>query len=223
MAEMGCQSRSNDDDIILRYVERPHGYLAGRGGSPPSCVQAPPRLALELRTTLSSRRRPTTRTPKQRAAGIRGRPDVITCIPGDAEGATRGVLASRPRYRTLKTREGRSFDFVSGRIDTKGKFEFTRGRAAARTKVSIGAGLRPAFWILGTGRWPATGEIDVMDHVGEPDNHPSQAPPTGLAGSDFFRRSYNGFSHRRLRRIRPKNRRFHDENPRTLAHTRHRQ
>lgn len=70
MAEMGCQSRSNDDDIILRYVERPHGYLAGRGGSPPSCVQAPPRLALELRTTLSSRRRPTTRTPKQRAAGI---------------------------------------------------------------------------------------------------------------------------------------------------------
>jgi beta-glucanase (GH16 family) len=40
------------------------------------------------------------------------------------------------------------------------------GKATARIKLSLGAGLWPAFWILGTGDWPATGEIDVMEHVG---------------------------------------------------------
>jgi beta-glucanase (GH16 family) len=58
---------------------------------------------------------------------------------------------------------------VSGRADTKGKFEFMHGKVSARIKLSVGAGLWPAFWILGTDDWPATGEIDVMEHVGEPD------------------------------------------------------
>ena len=43
------------------------------------------------------------------------------------------------------------------------------GTASARMKLTVGAGLWPAFWILGTGPWPATGEIDVMEHVGETD------------------------------------------------------
>ncbi|MEN3339785.1 MAG: hypothetical protein V7647_3461 [Acidobacteriota bacterium] len=97
-------------------------------------------------------------------------PEVITFVQGDAEGATNGALAIRPHYREgFTTPQGRRFDFVSGRIDTKGKFEFVHGTATARMKLSVGAGLWPAFWILGTGRWPATGEIDVMEHVGEPD------------------------------------------------------
>jgi beta-glucanase (GH16 family) len=97
-------------------------------------------------------------------------PDVFTFVSGAAEGATNGALAIRPRYREgFTTPQGRRFDFVSGRADTKGKFEFTHGNASARIKLSVGAGLWPAFWILGTGEWPATGEIDVMEHVGEPD------------------------------------------------------
>jgi beta-glucanase (GH16 family) len=97
-------------------------------------------------------------------------PDVFTFVSGDAEGATNGALAIRPRYREgFTTPQGRRFDFVSGRADTKGKFEFMHGKAFARIKMSVGAGLWPAFWILGTGQWPATGEIDVMEHVGEPD------------------------------------------------------
>ena len=97
-------------------------------------------------------------------------PDVFTFVSGDAEGARNGALAIRPRYREgVATPQGRRFDFVSGRADTKGKFEFMHGSASARIKLSVGAGLWPAFWILGTGEWPATGEIDVMEHVGEPD------------------------------------------------------
>ena len=97
-------------------------------------------------------------------------PDVFTFVSGAGEGSTNGALAIRPRFRAgFRTPQGRRFDFVSGRIDTRGKFEFMHGRAEARIKLSVGAGLWPAFWILGTGAWPATGEIDVMEHVGEPD------------------------------------------------------
>jgi beta-glucanase (GH16 family) len=97
-------------------------------------------------------------------------PDVITFVSGDAEGATNGALAIRPRFREgFTTPEGKRFDFVSGRMNTDRKFEFMHGRASARIKMSVGAGLWPAFWILGTGDWPATGEIDVMEHVGAPD------------------------------------------------------
>jgi len=79
-----------------------------------------------------------------------------------------GALAIRPRYRAgFKTPEGRAFDFISGRIESRTKFSFTYGTASARMKLVVGAGLWPAFWALGDGRWPDTGEIDIMEHVGE--------------------------------------------------------
>jgi beta-glucanase (GH16 family) len=80
-----------------------------------------------------------------------------------------GHLTIRPRMRPgFKTADGGAYDFVSGRLDTRGTFEFTYGTAAARMKLAAGAGLWPAFWALGDGRWPDTGEIDVMENVGEP-------------------------------------------------------
>ncbi len=79
-----------------------------------------------------------------------------------------GVLTIRPRLQPgFKTPDGKTADFVSGRIDTRGKFDFTYGTAAARMKLAAGAGLWPAFWALGAGRWPDTGEIDVMENVGD--------------------------------------------------------
>jgi beta-glucanase (GH16 family) len=80
-----------------------------------------------------------------------------------------GVLTIHPRFRAgFSTADGKTFDFVSGRIDTRDRFEFTYGTAAARMKLAPGAGLWPAFWALGNGRWPDTGEIDVMENVGDP-------------------------------------------------------
>ena len=79
-----------------------------------------------------------------------------------------GALVIRARFRQgFKTPEGRSVDFISGRIDTRGKVSFTYGTAAARMKLAAGAGLWPAFWALGDGRWPDTGEIDIMENVGD--------------------------------------------------------
>jgi beta-glucanase (GH16 family) len=80
-----------------------------------------------------------------------------------------GTLRIRPHVRPgFKAPDGKTFDFVSGRIDTRGHFDFAYGTAAARMKLAAGRGLWPAFWALGNGRWPDTGEIDVMEHVGEP-------------------------------------------------------
>jgi beta-glucanase (GH16 family) len=79
-----------------------------------------------------------------------------------------GALVIQPRYRPgFTTPQGRTFDFISGRIDTRSKVTFTYGVAAARMKLAAGAGLWPAFWALGEGRWPDTGEIDIMENVGD--------------------------------------------------------
>ncbi len=60
--------------------------------------------------------------------------------------------------------------YTSARLLTKNRFEVAYGRAEARVKVPVGAGLWPAFWMLGTDidrvGWPMTGEIDIMEHVG---------------------------------------------------------
>jgi beta-glucanase (GH16 family) len=81
-----------------------------------------------------------------------------------------GYLTIHPRFRPgFAAPDGKSYDFISGRIDTRSKFDFTYGTAAARMKLESGAGLWPAFWALGNDRWPDTGEIDVMENVGERD------------------------------------------------------
>lgn len=88
----------------------------------------------------------------------------------EAAGADGGALVLTARWAPGgRGPKGERLDFVSARLDTRGKVEFDHGLAEARMKLPAGAGLWPAFWILGTGDWPATGEIDVMESVGDPE------------------------------------------------------
>jgi len=46
------------------------------------------------------------------------------------------------------------------------KREWTYGRFEARIKLPAGRGLWPAFWLVGY-QWPAWGEIDMMENLGQ--------------------------------------------------------
>jgi len=79
-----------------------------------------------------------------------------------------GLLSIKPVYRPGYISDmKKQYDFLSGRINTRGKFEFTYGTASARIKMTGGSGLWPAFWALGEGKWPDCGEIDMMETVGD--------------------------------------------------------
>ena len=81
-----------------------------------------------------------------------------------------GALVLTPRFAPgVDTHAKRKADFIAGRIESKGKFDFTYGRAEARIRMPDAVGVWPAFWLLGNGPWPTTGEIDVMEYVGEKD------------------------------------------------------
>ena len=96
-------------------------------------------------------------------------PAVLSIVTGIA-GADDGALMLRPLFQPgIDPNTERKADFVSARIHSKGKFDFTHGRAEARIKLPDAEGVWPAWWLLGNGQWPTTGEIDIMEYVGEKD------------------------------------------------------
>lgn len=60
--------------------------------------------------------------------------------------------------------------FTSTRIVSRHKGDWLYGRIEAKAKLPEGKGTWPAIWMLSTdwkyGGWPASGEIDIMEHVG---------------------------------------------------------
>jgi beta-glucanase (GH16 family) len=81
--------------------------------------------------------------------------------------------------------------YTSARLLSKGKYELTYGRIEARIKVPTGAGMWPAFWMLGTNidsvSWPASGEIDIMENVGrQPNRLYGTIHGPGYSGSNGF-------------------------------------
>jgi len=61
-------------------------------------------------------------------------------------------------------------EYTSARLITKDKGDFLFGRFEVKAKLPSGKGTWPAIWMLPTewayGGWPASGEIDIMEHVG---------------------------------------------------------
>ncbi len=62
-------------------------------------------------------------------------------------------------------------EYTSARIKTQGRYATTYGRVEARIKLPAGAGIWPAFWMLGEDitsvGWPECGEIDIMEYRGQ--------------------------------------------------------
>lgn len=81
-----------------------------------------------------------------------------------------GHLVIEARRETRTGEDGLEREFTSARLKTQGLFSQRYGKAEARLKVPRGQGIWPAFWMLGdsfaTVGWPACGEIDIMENVG---------------------------------------------------------
>ena len=75
---------------------------------------------------------------------------------------------------TAKQENFSGFNYTSARMNTHNNFDFTYGKVEIRAKLPTGGGTWPALWMLGsnyqTVEWPACGEIDNMEHVGNDQN-----------------------------------------------------
>ena len=85
--------------------------------------------------------------------------------------------------------QGERKQYTSARLNSK--FAFTYGRIEIRAKLPEGTGTWPAIWMLntnidedgaywdnqgfGTVKWPACGEIDILEHWGKNQNYISSA------------------------------------------------
>jgi beta-glucanase (GH16 family) len=122
--------------------------------------------------------------------------EYYTDRPENASLDGQGSLAITARRETLpgmaNCRYG-SCDITSARLTTLGRFAQRYGRFEARIKIPGGAGMWPAFWMMGndvdTASWPDCGEIDVMEIVErwsgtvEGTIHGPQFPDSGIGGS----------------------------------------
>lgn len=76
-----------------------------------------------------------------------------------------GRLIIEARKDSLENRA-----YTSSRVVSKHKGDWLYGRIEVRAKLPKGKGTWPAIWMLSTdwkyGGWPASGEIDIMEHVG---------------------------------------------------------
>ena len=112
------------------------------------------------------------------------------CYTGDSQNVeiTDGNLILTARSASGLS-QGRTY--TSGRVQSRGKGDFTYGKFEARIKLPGGQGSWPAFWMLPTpsdgssggdyGTWAASGEIDIMEAV----NLGAAAPGCGAPCQDI--------------------------------------
>lgn len=90
---------------------------------------------------------------------------------------------------TAKKESYMDASYTSSRIKTQGKFSFTYGRVDIKAKLPQGGGTWPAMWMLGTNitavGWPACGEIDIMEYVGNNPGHIQSAIHTTADHGDI--------------------------------------
>jgi beta-glucanase (GH16 family) len=109
--------------------------------------------------------------------------EYYTGRPANAALNGRGQLAITARRESYG-----GADYTSARLTTAATFARAYGRFEARIELPRGQGLWPAFWLLGndigTVGWPGSGEIDVMENVGnQPDTDYSTIHGPGFFGS----------------------------------------
>lgn len=84
--------------------------------------------------------------------------------------AENAVVSDGTLKITAKKETYQGYQYTSSRMNTHNKYDFKYGRVSIKAKLPTGGGTWPALWMLGsnyqTNSWPACGEIDIMEHVG---------------------------------------------------------
>lgn len=84
---------------------------------------------------------------------------------GDNVTVADGLLVIEARKEEMGNRE-----YTSTRLVTRNKGDWTYCKVEVSAKLPSGLGTWPAVWMLPTdyeyGGWPASGEVDIMEHVG---------------------------------------------------------
>lgn len=105
-----------------------------------------------------------------------GNNELQSYTPGTANAALTGTgeLAITARRQSYTGTDGFTRAFTSAKITTEKAVSLRYGRVAARIRMPTGAGLLPAFWMLGrnhaTAGWPQSGEMDIAERP-MPDNN----------------------------------------------------
>ena len=85
------------------------------------------------------------------------------------DGSGNLVFTAKKEQNGLRCING-DCEYTSARIKTLGKFIQQYGRFEARMQIPGGAGIWPAWWMMGsnlsTEGWPKAGEIDIMENIG---------------------------------------------------------
>ncbi len=114
------------------------------------------------------------------------------CAPGSAQSpckaAQPNVVVEGGYLHITARRDAATGKWTSARMTTRGLQSFQYGRIEARIKIPAGAGVWPAFWMLGDDigqrPWPACGELDIMENIGkEPAKIHGSVHGTGFTGT----------------------------------------
>jgi beta-glucanase (GH16 family) len=76
-----------------------------------------------------------------------------------------GLLHLRAVERGCTDSHGRHYSYASGLVNSRAHFTFTHGTLRARVWLpgTVTAENWPSVWADGTGQWPQTGEMDVLE------------------------------------------------------------
>ena len=96
--------------------------------------------------------------------------------------------------------------FLTAGLTSEGKYSFQYGKVQIRAKFDSAQGVWPALWLLGNeGRWPANGEIDLMEHLNFDDkiyqtvhssytvNNKKRTPPLKGKTTEIHRNDWNTY------------------------------
>jgi len=106
------------------------------------------------------------------------------------------VLVIQALKETFTGPEG-TREYTSARLRTKNKGDWKYGRYDIRAKLPYGQGIWPAIWMLPTdwvyGGWAASGEIDIMELIG---NQPEKVYGTLHYGGAYPNNAHSGDSYK---------------------------